>query len=73
MKFSNGFPNHEDTQMSESEDIFRLDFLTGNELKYENDKEDIDLCKNNENLDNWLEAVSKKSYFFSGYNKVGNT
>ena len=73
MKFSNGFPNHEDAQMSESEDIFGLDFLTGNEWKYDNDKEVIALCKNMENLDIWLDAVSKKTYLFSGYNKVINT
>ena len=70
MKFSNGFPNHEDAQMSQSEDIFGLDFLTGIELKFENDTEVIALCKSKENLDIWLNAVSKKTYLFSGYNKV---
>ena len=70
MKFSNGFPNHEDAQMSQSEDIFGLDFLTGNELKFENDKEVIALCKKKGNLYAWLDAVSKKTYLFSGYNMV---
>ena len=69
MTFSYGFPNHEDAQMSESEDIFGLNFLTGNELN-KNDKEVIDLCKDKEDLDAWLDAVSKKTYLFSGYNKV---
>ena len=73
MRFSNGFPNHEDSQMSKSENIFGLDFPTGNEWKYDNEKEVIALCKNKENLDIWLDAVSKKTYLFSGYNKVINT
>ena len=71
MTFSNGSPNHEDAQMLESEDIlFGLNFLTGNELKYENDKEVIALCKKKGNLYAWLDAVSKKTYLFSGYNMV---
>ena len=70
MSFSDGFPNYENAKMSESEDIFGLDLLTGNELKYENDEEIIALCKNKENLYDWIDAVSKKAYFFSGYNKV---
>ena len=70
MTFSHGFPNHEDAQILKSEEIFGLDFLTGKELKLENDEEIIALCKNNENLDAWLDAVSKKTYFFSGYKKV---
>ena len=37
MTFSHGFPNHVDTQISKSEEIFGLDFLTGKELKFEND------------------------------------
>ena len=72
MSFSDGFPNYEDAKMSESEDVFGLDLLTGNELKYENDKEVIALCKNKENLYDWIDAVSKKAYFFSGYKKVLN-
>ena len=70
MKFSNGFPNHEDAQILQSEDIFGLDFLTGNELNFENDKEVIALCKSKGSLDIWLNAVSKKTYLFSGYSKV---
>ena len=70
MSFIHGFPNYENAKMSESEDIFGLDLLTGNELKYENDKEVIALCKNKENLYDWIDAVSKKAYFFSGYKKV---
>ena len=70
MSFSDEFPNYENAKMSESEDIFGLDLLTGNELKYENDKEVIALCKNKENLYDWIDAVSKKAYFFSGYKKV---
>ena len=72
MSFIHGFPNYETAKMSESEDIFGLDLLTGNELKYENDKEVIALCKNKENLYDWIDAVSKKTYFFSGYKKVLN-
>ena len=64
------FPNHEDAQMTQSEDIFGLNFLTGNELKFENDKEVIALCKSKGSLDIWLNAVSKKTYLFSGYSKV---
>ena len=70
MTFSHGFPNHEDAQISKSEEIFGLDFLTGKELKFENDEEIIALCKNNESLDAWLDAVSKKTFHFSGYKKV---
>ena len=70
ISFSDGFPNYEDAIMPESEDVVGLDFLTGNELKYENDKDVIALCKNKENLYTWIDAVSKKAYIFSGYNKV---
>ena len=37
---------------------------------FDNDKEVIALCKNKENLDIWLDAVSKKTFHFSGYKKV---
>ena len=70
MTFSHGFPNHENAQMSKSEEIFGLDFLTGKELKFENDEKIIALCKNNERLDAWLDAVSKETFHFTGYNKV---
>ena len=73
MTFSHGFPNHEKAQISKSEEIFGLDFLTGKELELENDGKIIALCKNNDKLDAWLDAVSKKTFHFSGYNKVGCT
>ena len=69
MTFSHGFPNHVDAQISKSEEIFGLDFLTGKELKFENDGKIIALCKNNERLDAWLDAVSKETFHFTGYNK----
>ena len=41
--------------------------------KYKNKEEFIDLCKNNENLDTWLDIIAKKPYLISGYSEVCNS
>ena len=50
-----------------------LEIPTGSELKYENKEEFIDLCKNNENLDTWLDIIAKKPVLISGYSEVCNS
>ena len=55
------------------EEILGLHFPTGSELKYKNKEEFIDLCKNNENLDTWLDIIAKKPYPISGYSEVSNS
>ena len=71
---STGFPSQRIVEESKYEEILGLHFPTGSsELKYENKEEFIDLCKNNENLDTWLDIIAKKPYVISGYSEVCNS
>ena len=69
-EFTTGFPNHEKVEESKYEEIFGLYFPTGRELKYESEREMLDLCKNNENMDIWLDIIAKKPFLMSGYSMV---
>ena len=65
---------HRIVEESKYEEILGLHFPTGSsELKYENKEEFIDLCKNNENLDTWLDIIAKKPVLISGYSEVCNS
>ena len=70
MTFSHGFPNHEKVEESKYEEIFGLYFPTGRELKYESEREMLDLCKNSETIDIWLDIIAKKPFLVSGYSMV---
>ena len=57
---------------SKYEEILGLYFPTGRTLLYESEKEIIDLCTKNDNVDIWLDDIAKKPYIISGYSKVCN-